>query len=282
MLEGWEKDLPKAWQSATEGVKLNFESHAFDRQLHANELIIPGRQRTVASAPAGAHIFRAFQGTDPNRVRVIILGQEPYPKPSWATGRAFEQGNPSVWPENNKLIATSLRRIVQVLASARDQDASYVAGDRGWKTLARDLRDGKFHLEPPRRLFEHLEDQGVLLLNSSLTVSVERHAGRMKRSGSHFRLWEPLLCRVLCSIAARKSGHVVFLLWGQQAFDIFEHCGTRLEAESAGNWRTRLAVIRHPHPAAITSKGAVFLHHPNPFLETNKALTRMGAEPIAW
>jgi len=280
---GWEDDLLAKWRAILRGIQLNFESRAFDHEVHSGEIIVPGRKgRSVSGGPPGAYVFRAFAGVAPNDVCAIILGQEPYPNPVWATGRAFEQGNLTDWPENNRLIAASLRRIVQALATARTHDASYASGDCGWKTLARDVRESTLDLQTPRQLFDHLQNQGVLLLNTSLTISVDMRSGRPKRCRSHFPLWEPLIYRVLSFIATRKTGHAVFLLWGQNAYDIFERGGIRVAAESAGRWRRGVDIVRHTHPAAITREGAAFLRPPNPFSSANQALKRMGAKPIAW
>jgi uracil-DNA glycosylase len=282
-LAGWEDDLPASWRATLRGTELNYESRTLAGPMHPGELITPGRKgRSSLGSPAEAHIFHALDKTTPKEVRVVILGQEPYSNPAWATGRAFEQGDLEDWPENNRLIAASLRRIVQVLASARSHRHAYVSADRGWKALVRDVNEGKLDLETPSKLFDHLQASGVLLLNTSLTLSVDMRNGHPKRCRSHFGLWEPLIHKLLSFLATRTTGHVVFMLWGQHARDVFERAGIRAAAESAGTWRRRVDAVHHAHPAAITRDGAVFLHPPNPFVSANTALKRMGAKSIAW
>jgi uracil-DNA glycosylase len=259
MLEGWRGDVPAAWQPVLSGTELNFRSRALDCSLRPGEIIIPARNR----------VFHAFEGVDPEGVRAVILGQDPYPNPEWATGRAFEQGDLDEWPEESGRIAGSLRRIVQTLAAARTGEARYASHDRAWSDLVRDVRSGALALEPPRELFGRLERQGVLFLNASLTLSVVMRAGESKRPRGHFPVWEPLVDRVLSFIAGR--GRAVFLLWGRRASWIFERAGAR------GG-----AVVRHVHPAAITREGAAFLKPPNPFLAANELLRRMGEPPISW
>jgi uracil-DNA glycosylase len=105
-------------------------------------------------------MLRAFGACDPDDVRVILLGQEPYPNKVWATGRAFEQGNLCDWPENRAPIADSLKRIAQVLASARTGRRAYVTGNEGWKDLVRDRYAGRLNLEFPRALYHRLERSG--------------------------------------------------------------------------------------------------------------------------
>jgi uracil-DNA glycosylase len=168
MLAHWRDDLATAWGAVLDPVELAFDSPAFRREMRRDELIVPGRKGAPApGAPKDAHIFRAFDNIDPADVRALILGQEPYANPAWATGRAFEQGNLADWPENRKLIADSLRRIVQVLASARTRKRVYVTNDGAWQTLIRDVRNGALKLEAPRELFDRLEREGVLFLNAA-------------------------------------------------------------------------------------------------------------------
>jgi uracil-DNA glycosylase len=281
---GWQEDLSADWRKVVGETELNFSNRAFDREWHPGEIIVPGRKdQPLSGAPSGAHIFRAFEGLKPDHVRAVILGQDPYPNPAWATGRAFEQGNLTEWPANRGSIADSLRRIVQVLANARTGNTAYVAGESGWKQLVRDVKHGNVQLEHPRDLFERLQKgQGVLLLNTSLTVSVNTSSGRPRRVGGHFRLWEPVLYRLLSFIATRQQPHAVFLLWGHHAFDIIERGGIRAAAERADTWKSKVDVVRHVHPAAITREGAVFLLPPNPFRSANDGLERMGAKPINW
>lgn len=80
----------------------------------------------------------------------------------------------------------------------------------------------------------------------------------------------------------RKAGHVIFLLWGRHASDIFQRAAVREAAERAGTWKTRIDFVRHVHPAAITVEGPAFLHPPNPFLVANSLLEGMGGQPIRW
>jgi uracil-DNA glycosylase len=281
MLACWRDDLPIAWRTILDGAELAFESRALHREMQTDEIIVPGRKGAPAlGAPKDAHIFRAFDNIDPAEVRALILGQEPYANPAWATGRAFEQGNLVNWPENRELIADSLRRIVQVLASARTRKRVYVANDRAWQTLIRDVQSGALKLEPPRELFDRLEQKGVLFLNASLTVSIRD--SRPRRAQGHYSLCAPLISRILAFIATRRTGHAVFLLWGQRAWDVFERARVRTTAECAGTWKTRIDLVRHVHPAAITVEGPAFLKPPNSFLVANQLLRRMGAKPIHW
>jgi len=151
---GWKGDLPATWRKFLGETELNFESRAFMCQCRADEIVIPARKgQAIPGAPARAHLFRAFDQVKPESVRAVILGQDPYPNPAWATGRAFEQGNLTDWPLSLREIADSLRRMIQVLANARTGNVKYINGDQGWKILVEDLHKSKLSLDSPRSLF---------------------------------------------------------------------------------------------------------------------------------
>jgi uracil-DNA glycosylase len=283
MLAGWEGDLPARWRRVLSGTELNWRSPSLDCELAAGEILLPSpKGKHLPNAREDAHVFRAFENTDPDEVRAVILGQDPYPNPEWATGRAFEQGNLAAWPEDPQQVAASLRRIVLAFAAARTEDTSYTANDRAWRKLIADARCGLIPLEAPRELFDRLEREGVLFLNTSLTVSIFGGGIGSKQCHRHFSLWAPLIHRVLTYIATRQPGFAVFLLLGRHAESIFEASGAKAAAESAGNWKTRVDIVRHFHPAAITAEGPVFLRPPNPFRAANESLQRMGAAAVRW
>jgi uracil-DNA glycosylase len=283
MLAGWRQDLSTPWRTVLAGTRLNWTRPELEHELLPGEIIFPGRKGTpIPTAPKGAHLLFAFENTDPHKVRAVILGQDPYSNVAWATGRAFEQGNLTHWPDEPRHLADSLRRLVQAIVAARTGDPSYLNGDRAWRKLANDARNGLLQLEPPCQLFDRLEREGVMFLNSSLTISILDQAGKPKQCRRYFHFWAPLIDGALRSIATRQSGYAIFLLLGRHAADIFDRCGAKTEAVHAGIWRRRVDAIHHFHPAAITSEGPAFLRPPNPFCSANKLLQRMGADPISW
>lgn len=127
--------------------------------------------------PAPGAIFRALDLTPRDRVRVVILGQDPYHTPGRATGLAF--GFPPGTPPRD-----SLRNI---LTEVRDDTGS----------------------APPDGDLSGWARQGVLLLNTVLTVPVGQAHGH-KRLG-----WDRLVAQVLAAVAG--DGPRAFLLWGAPA-----------------------------------------------------------------
>ncbi|WP_347313288.1 uracil-DNA glycosylase [Defluviimonas sp. SAOS-178_SWC] len=175
--------IPKAW------AHLPF----FTRDLPRIEAALADDPRPVL--PPEAQRFAALDLTPPEAVRVVILGQDPYPTPGHAHGLAF-----SVAPEVTPL-PRSLSNIYKELHA--DLDIRRPNGDlRGWAR------------------------QGVLLLNTSLSVP----AGA---AGGHARLgWQRLAEEVLAEVSTRPTA---FLLWGGHAQKLRPHVrpGDHLVIETA-------------------------------------------------
>lgn len=148
----------------------------------------------AAVLPAPGDIFNALALTPLDRVKVVILGQDPYPTPGDANGLAFSYVGPRRLPASLKVILAEL------------------AGPDGAEMPA--FRRGD--LTPWAR-------QGVLLLNTALTV--ERG-----KAGAHLRYgWSRLADEAVAAVSARGTP-AIFLLWGASAraravlVDTARHC----------------------------------------------------------
>ncbi|HBG99050.1 MAG: uracil-DNA glycosylase [Rhodobacteraceae bacterium] len=174
-------------------------------------------------------IFAALERTQPDRVAVVILGQDPYPTPGHANGLAFSVARP-VRP-----LPASLRNIFRELHD--DIGATPADGDLG-----------------------HWADQGVLLLNTALTV-------RAGAPGSHARLgWDALAREVLGRLADRP---VAALLWGAQA----------------RGYRPLLSgpdhlIVESAHPSPLSAHRGFF--GSRPFSRVNAWLSARNRAPIDW
>ena len=129
--------------------------------------------------PAGANIFRAFDKCPPDKLKVVIIGQDPYHGPGQANGLCFSVGDGVQFPP-------SLVNIFKEIES-----------DLGIPI-------------PASGNLDRWAEQGVLLLNSVLTVRAgvaASHAGRG---------WERFTDAVVKAVAAHKQG-VVYMLWGSYA-----------------------------------------------------------------
>lgn len=129
--------------------------------------------------PKPPNIFRAFTLTDFDAVRVVILGQDPYPTPGHANGLAFSVSEGVGLP-------------------------------RSLQNIYREIHDD-IGTPPPRSgMLERWARQGVFLLNSSLTVRAHQpnsHAGKG---------WEHFTTRAVEALS-RRERPLVFLLWGRNA-----------------------------------------------------------------
>jgi uracil-DNA glycosylase len=159
-------------------------SHGWGASLASARAAALGAAATVDGSgepalPPPEQVFRAFRLTPLSAVRVVILGQDPYPTPGHAEGLAFSHGGPPPLPR-------SLANIGKELSA--DAGAPPLAGGSlaGWAR------------------------QGVLLLNACLTVP----AGR---AGGHRGLgWEAVTDAAIAAVSARTAPSV-FILWGADA-----------------------------------------------------------------
>lgn len=131
--------------------------------------------------PAAHQRFAALDAVAPDAVRVVIVGQDPYPTPGNAHGLAF-----SVQPGTR--LPASLRNIFKEIEADTGQ-ASMCAADGNLRPWA---------------------EQGVLLLNTTLTV-------RAGAAGSHEKLGWQALTSAWLRAAAERNPAAVFLLWGGHA-----------------------------------------------------------------
>lgn len=142
---------------------------------------VSARRKLVHVYPSKENLFRAFSLCPLDKVRVVILGQDPYHTPGYATGLAFSSGIDYPLPP-------SLRNIL--------------------KELDADLFD-KMNLELE---FKHdltsWAEQGVLLLNTSLSVE-------KGRAGIHTQLWEPFTKEVFRALSSQTG--IIYVLWGGHA-----------------------------------------------------------------
>lgn len=181
--------------------------------------------------PAGSNWFAAFNHTPFDQVKVVILGQDPYHGPNQAHGLCF-----SVLP--GIAIPPSLRNMYQELQA----DLGVTAPDHGCLT--------------------HWAEQGVLLLNATLTVE-QGNAGAHQGQG-----WEQFTDRAVQALNEQREG-LIFLLWGSYA-----------QKKGAFIDTSKHRVLKAPHPSPLSSyRGFFGSKH---FSLANQYLDEQGAKPIDW
>ena len=201
-LDGWQEDIASPWRDVITDVALGFEQVDATLELEPWEPIFPARRgRTLPGAPPGAHMLRAFDGIAPESVRCVIVGQDPYPCPAFATGRAFEAGNVARWRELDKMFSPSVRAVIQLVVAERTGAARYAESFARWPETLAAIEAGAVDLEAPEALAERWVASGALLLNSSLTLSRFRREGDPHQVKGHLPLWRP--CWSGCSTGWR-------------------------------------------------------------------------------
>ncbi len=187
------------------------------------------RQATVY--PSGPNIFNAFAHCPFDRVKVVIIGQDPYHEPGQAHGLCFSVQDGTPFPP-------SLQNI--------------------FKEITDDLGRPR----PTSGDLTRWADQGVLLLNATLTV-------RAHRAGSHQgRGWETFTDAAIRCLNAERQ-HLVYMLWGAYA-----------QKKGASIDTSRNLVLTSPHPSPLSAHRGFFGNRH--FSRANDYLVALGESPIDW
>jgi uracil-DNA glycosylase len=182
--------------------------------------------------PKGTDIFNAFKHTPFDELKVVILGQDPYHGVNQAHGLSFSVQKGITTPP-------SLRNI--------------------YKELTTDIPGFK---TPTHGDLTEWAEQGVLLLNATLTVRDSSPASHQKKG------WEEFTDKVIKTISDKKEG-IIFILWGSYA-----------QAKAELIDKTKHFIIKSPHPSPFSADRGFF--GSKPFSKTNEILIKEGKTPIDW
>lgn len=217
--------LPQDWRAALKGALATKDTLVLQGFLDAE--LAAGK--TIY--PPQDTWFRALELTPLDQVRVVILGQDPYHGPGQAHGLCFSVP-PGVRPP------PSLANI--------------------YKELESDLALPR----PHHGFLEHWARQGVLLLNSVLTVEMAKAASHSKKG------WEQFTDAIVAAVN-NKAEPVVFMLWGAYA-----------HKKAANVDASRHLVLKAAHPSPLSAhKGFLGTKH---FSQCNDFLVSNGHPPIDW
>lgn len=181
--------------------------------------------------PPPKEIFAAFDHCPLDKVKVVIIGQDPYHNPNQANGLCFSV-------HDKVPVPPSLQNIFKEIHA-----------DLGLNV-------------PTSGNLEHWADQGVLLLNATLTV-------RANQPGSHQKHgWETFTDAVIKYLSENKNG-LIFLLWGNYA----KQKGAIIDS-------TKHHILTAAHPSPFSANNGFFgCKH---FSKTNELLKSLSKEPIRW
>ncbi|MFP2994524.1 uracil-DNA glycosylase [Spongiivirga sp. MCCC 1A20706] len=193
---------------------------------------VKNEYRTNTCYPPGKQIFAAFDRCPFDQVKVVIIGQDPYHGPGQANGLCFSVADGIAHPP-------SLVNIFKEIET--DLGIPY----------------------PQSGNLERWADQGVLLLNASLTV-------RAHQAGSHQgKGWEQYTDEVIRKISERHE-NIVFLLWGGFA----KKKGKKIDVN-------KHKILATGHPSPLSANRGFWFGNKH-FSKTNSLLKAMGKSPIAW
>lgn len=155
--------------------------------------------------PESSKVLR-FMNLDLNKMKIVILGQDPYKPLGVATGRSFEPADLTSWQD--KFRQVSLKNIVRLIYKSLNGIEIY--GDTpSYKEIVNEIISGEFEIKEPKEWFDSLENQGVLFLNTTLTCKVGI-------SNSHKKLWENFSKELLNYISTYNKD-LYWFLWGKEA-----------------------------------------------------------------
>jgi uracil-DNA glycosylase len=228
-----------------------------EEMLRLNQEVLP----TSIYYPEKQNIFRVFQ-KPVSEIKVVILGQDPYPTPGNANGLAFAVNSDIKVP-------VSLKNIYKELENEKllNQTLSHTLNEYNpeWKTL------------------EHWEEQGVFLLNTALTVE-------SGKPGSHLKYWEDFTKKVIWYIASTNP--CIWLLWGKKAqmfisnmpkktlFDVKNY--SKETIKDVPNSPYMNYILRAAHPATESYSSNAGFFGCNHFSYVNTILEKKSLNKINW
>jgi len=214
-----------SWQSQLQS---EFQQPYFDSLTR----FVRDEYTSTTCYPKGNKIFAAFNHSNFEETKVVIIGQDPYHGPNQANGLCFS-------------VKDGIRHPPSLL------------------NIFKELETDVSKPYPKSGNLEHWADQGVLLLNATLTV-------RAHSAGSHQNKgWEVFTDAVIRKLSAEKEG-LVFLLWGGFAKKKILLIDT-----------SKHHILTSGHPSPLSANRGLWFGNKN-FSKTNELLKKMGKESINW
>ncbi|KAA3612516.1 MAG: hypothetical protein D8M58_20345 [Calditrichaeota bacterium] len=163
-----------------------------DEFLKEYEFVIPKKKK----------IFHVFDYMQPQDVKCVLFGEDPYPRISSACGVAFWDKEINSW--DDKTNGNSLKNILKSILVHQ--------GYATYKTPISECREiaSKNGFKTPPQLFEHWLGQGVLLINTAMTFSGSKYKKK------HFNFWKSFHKNLLTLLNKRESSPY-YILWGNKA-----------------------------------------------------------------
>lgn len=235
--DSWEPIIPLLHQDKLSDLKYN---------------ILPN----ISYQPATEDIFNVFR-MPVSEIKVVILGQDPYPTPGDAIGYSFATREERRVPKSLNIIAQEIEK-------------------EGLRNLEADIK------KPGYKTLSHWRDQGVFLLNTALTVETGK-------AGSHLKYWEDFTKRVLNFISIESP--CIWILWGKKAQNYRNFIHNKFDVQGYDDETIKEIpavsdynyVLQAPHPAAeLYSGGKAGFYGCNHFKYSNEILKKNTKKEIIW
>ena len=218
-------NIHPSWKSV---LAEDFEKPYFEQLIN----FVKAEYKSHVCYPKGSQIFNAFDHCHFDDVKVVIIGQDPYHGPNQANGLCFSVNDGIPFPP-------SLQNI--------------------FKEIETELKQP----QPQTGNLERWADQGVLLLNATLTV-------RQGEAGSHQKKgWETFTDAVIKKVSEEKE-NVIFLLWGGFA----QKKGTMIDGG-------KHLILNSGHPSPLSANRGFWFGN-NHFMKANDYLKSLGKKEIIW
>lgn len=219
---------PSGWHNVLKGFLVSDEFKKIIVTLH--ELVDDNKRFT----PPLKQVFRAFQECPLDKLKVVVIGQDPYPQLGVADGIAFSCGN----------------------TMKREASLRYIH-----KAIITTVYDGKKDIKDMSPDLTGLANQGVLMLNTSLTTEI----GKI---GKHFDIWSPFVRYLVDMLNAGEP--LVWVFLGKKA----EELGDLVDDQHVKLYAS--------HPASAAYQKEQNWNCNDVFNKVNDNLVRLSKEPITW
>lgn len=239
-----------------------------EKLAEAATYVGPDRDKRIV--PVRELTFQALKPNPPERWKVVIFGQSPYPRVESATGIAMFDNAFHSWQEPRFPQVASMRNMLKLALIWQFGLPETLPA----KEIPGLLK--KHDVVPPTEWFQAILSQGVLLVDASLT----RHTDDAIPVARHVEFWTPVAEAIIKAIISAKEGAepehrgVVFAWWGAHAR------GLRAVVDRVAAQHPSVPVrhVDHWHPASRDNR----FNEGNHYKKVNDALGEIGASPIDW
>lgn len=223
-MEKIKPQIEKSWQAL---LVEEFNAPYF----HNLKKILIEEKKKYRIYPPGSQIFTAFNLTPLDKVKIVIIGQDPYHGAGQAHGLCFS-------------VAKGIKKPPSLV------------------NIFKEIQDDLGYEIPEHGSLESWAEQGVLLLNATLTVRASQAASHQGKG------WETFTDNVIKILSEQKE-NLIFMLWGNFAI---------AKKELIDSKKHHILTTTHPSPFSA-NRGFLGCKH---FSKANELLTGMGIAPINW